>query len=131
MLDTILRSEALKMTTWYFEVKTDFRENPGKYGRRFSDRIEPELLKLLDASYDAGTIDETWRALESLCSLFGAAGFKVASHFQFHYLLQEDRNVTAYLRHIRVLPADSTSIYCGKRYILRRIHRLLHLYTVS
>lgn len=111
MLDTILRSEALKMTTWYFGVKTDFKENPGKYGRRFSDRVEPELLKLLGASYDAGTIDETWRALESLCSLFGAAGSKVASHFQFHYLLQEDSNVTAYLRRIRALPADSTTIY--------------------
>jgi len=111
MLDTILRSEALKMTTWYFGVKTDFKENPGKYGRRFSDRIEPELLQLLGASYEAGTIDETWRALESLCALFQTAGSKVASHFQFHYPSQEDRNVTAYLRHIRALPAGSATIY--------------------
>ena len=111
MLDTILRSEALKMTTWYFGVKTDFKENPGKYGRRFSERIEPELLQLLGTSYEAGTIDETWRALESLCSLFGTAGSKVASHFQFHYPSQEDRNVTAYLRHIRALPAGSATIY--------------------
>lgn len=111
MLDTILRSEALKMTTWYFGIKTDFKENPGKYGKHFSNRVEVELLKLLGASYNAGTIDETWGALESLCSLFRTAGSKVAAHFQLHYPSAEDDNVTAYLRHVRALPTNSAAIY--------------------
>jgi aminoglycoside 6-adenylyltransferase len=111
MFDTVLRSEAMKMTTWYFGIKTDFKENPGKCGHRFSDCIEPELIRLLQASYKAGTIEETWNALESLCSLFRSAGSKVAAHFQFHYPSEEDKNVTAYLRHIIALPADSATIY--------------------
>lgn len=35
----------------------------------------------------------------------------VAEHFNFSYPVDEDENVTAHLKHVRMLPKDATEIY--------------------
>jgi aminoglycoside 6-adenylyltransferase len=111
MLDNIVRCQALKMMDWYFGIKTNFRESPGKYGKRFRTYIESELCDRLAATYSTSDIESTWQALDTLCALFRDVSSKVGARFGYLYCSEDDRRVTLYLQHLRTLPRESTRIY--------------------
>lgn len=110
-LEEILRTEVMKMMNWYYGTKTEFKKRPGKYGKNFRTDIEPEFCDLLELTYRNSSVEEVWQALFNLCSLFRKTGILVAEHFHFHYPVDEDRNVTNYLVHVKNLPSDAGSIY--------------------
>ena len=43
LLDVVLRTQLMKMLTWWFGIKTNFQVNPGKYGQHFKTFFPPDV----------------------------------------------------------------------------------------
>lgn len=111
MYDGIVRGELMKMLTWYLGIKTDFQKNLGKEGKYFEHYLEPELWAKLMATFADADYEATWDAFEGMCDLFRTVATAVADHFHFDYLHDDDRRVSAHLRHVRALPKDAPRMY--------------------
>lgn len=110
--DEVVRgSELMKMLRWHIGIKTDFKSSPGKFGKYFQKYLEPELWELLLKTFADASYENTWDALFAACELFRTTAIPIAKQYGFDYPFDDDRNVTAYLKHIRVLPKDSREIY--------------------
>ncbi len=107
----LVREQLLKMLTWYIGVGTAFSRNPGKFGKYFQQYLEPELWDMLLKTYADASYDATWEALFTMGDLFRTVAVRVAQEFGFSYPHDDDRNVSAHLRHVQVLPKDATEIY--------------------
>ena len=111
MLDDAVREQLMKMLRWHIGVKTDFKINPGKLGKYFQKYLEPELWDVLLKTFADASYENTWEALFATCYLFRSIAIPLAEHFGFEYPFDDDRRVSAYLKHIRVLPRDAKEIY--------------------
>jgi len=111
MMDVVVREEQLmKMLVWYFGIKTDFKEAPGKFGKYIKRRVEPEIWAELEKTYSDANFENIWEALFTMGSLFRRLAKVVASEFGYQYPQQDDDNVSDYIRRIRNLPADAKEI---------------------
>ena len=111
MLDVYVREQLLKMLVWYFGVQTDFQKSPGKIGKYFKECLEPEIWMQLENTYADAQTEHMWDSLFVMGSLFRQTAQYVAKHFGFIYPEQDDKNVTAFLHHVRKLPGDARTIY--------------------
>ena len=111
MADAYVREELTKMLAWYIGVKTGFSRNPGKLGKHFQQYLEPELWELYLRTYSDADYDRTWDALFAMGDLFRIVAVRVADHFGYEYPHDDDRRVTAHLRHVRALPRDANEMY--------------------
>ncbi|MFC2028752.1 aminoglycoside 6-adenylyltransferase [Chloroflexota bacterium] len=108
--ESTLRVELMKMLTWLVGVKTDFRSNPGKYGKYMQQYLPAEMWDLLLKTYPGANSDEIWAAFFVMCDLFRYAARQVADHFKYTYPLGDDRRVTAFLRHVWEMPPGADEI---------------------
>lgn len=108
--DVYVREQLMKMLTWYFGIKTDFKKAPGKAGKYIKADVEPEVWTELEKTYANADFEHIWESLFTMGSLFRRLAQAVAAHFDFEYIQQEDDNVTAFLRRIHDLPKDAKEI---------------------
>jgi len=111
MLDQVVRKQLMKMLTWYVGVNTQFRRNPGKFGRYLDNYLDPELWNMLLKTYSDADSDRTWEALFAMGDLFRITAIRVAEHFGFAYPHGDDERVRAHLKHVRALPKDAQEMY--------------------
>ncbi len=111
MLDVIVREQLMRMLRWHIGVKTQFSRNPGKLGKYFQRYLEPELWNMLGRTYADAGYDNTWEALFTMCDLFRRVALPIADQFGFDYPRDDDRRVSAHLKHVRSLPKSTTEIY--------------------
>jgi aminoglycoside 6-adenylyltransferase len=111
MLDQVVREQLMKMLVWHIGAQTGFQRNPGKFGKYMQRYLEPELWRMLEATYAGAGYDQTWDALFALCDLFERVALPIAGRFGFDYPQGDAARVRAYLEHVRRLPKDSASIY--------------------
>jgi aminoglycoside 6-adenylyltransferase len=111
MLDQVVREQLMKMLVWHIGVKTGFQCNPGKLGKYFQRYLEPELWRMLEATYADASYDHTWDALLAMCDLFEQVALPIAGRFGFDYHQGDAARVRAHLQHVRCLPQDATSVY--------------------
>ena len=105
-----LRHEFMNMLTWYFGLRTDFQVSPGKAGKYLRQGLDPALWAQVEETYPDARTDHIWDALLLMGDLFRRLAGDVAQAFGFVYPDADDRNVTAFIRRIRQLPADATTI---------------------
>ena len=105
--DVYIREQLMKMLTWYFGIRTDFKKAPGKAGKYLRPDIEPEVWAELEKTYSDAVFEHTWESLFAMSSLFRRLAKPVAARFGFEYYQQEDDNVTAFLHRIHDLPRDA------------------------
>lgn len=111
MLDRVVREQLMKMLTWHMGVTTQFSCSPGKYGKHLKQYFEPELWTMLEKTYSDTDFENTWDSLFMMCDLFRIGAKKVAEHFGFDYPRNDDEKVSAYLKHVQLLPRDAAAIY--------------------
>ena len=109
--DSYVREQLTKMLKWYIGVKTQFARNPGKEGKYFQQYLEPELWDLFLRTYSDADYDHTWDALFAMGDLFRIVAVRVAGHFGYEYPHDDDRRVSAHLRHVRGLPRTAGEMY--------------------
>lgn len=110
MFDSVVRTEFMKMLTWYFGIRTNFQKSPGKCGKYLKQGLEPEIWERLERTYADAQPDHLWDALFVMDDLFRDLAHVVTQMFGFTYPEQDDRNVTNYIRQIRRLPKDAMAV---------------------
>jgi aminoglycoside 6-adenylyltransferase len=110
MQDVYVREQLMKMLTWYFGIKTDFKKAPGKNGKYIKKSVEPEVWAEIEKTYSDSNLENIWQSLFAMGTLFRRLAKVVAAHFGFQYPQQDDDNVSEYIRHIKNLPADAKEI---------------------
>lgn len=111
MLDDHMRTQLMRVLSWYVGVKTDFTGDPGKSGKYLKDYLPEDWWQLLLNTYADAGINHTWEALFAMTRLFRVSTKAVAEKFQYTYPESEDRRVSAHLDHVRSLPEDAREIY--------------------
>lgn len=104
MLERPVRDMLMKMLSWHIGIRTGFSKNPGKFGKYYEEYLEPELWAEFVKTYPDADFENIWRALFVMCELFRKTAIGVAEHFGYSYPYNDDERVTAYLRHIKILP---------------------------
>ena len=106
----MIREQLLKMLTWYFGIKTNFKKSPGKSGKYIKGDIELEIWAELEKTYSDANFEHIWEALFTMGNLFRRLARTVAEKFGFQYPQQDDDNVGEYLRRLKNLPLDAKEL---------------------
>lgn len=111
LLDGAVREQLMKMLVWHVGIQTEFTSGPGKFGKHLKEHLDPALWTMLENTYADASYEKTWKSLHTMGDLFRIIATGVAEHFQFEYPHDDDRRVSAYLRHVQSLPRNATEIY--------------------
>jgi aminoglycoside 6-adenylyltransferase len=111
MLEQPVRDQLMKMLSWHIGVRTQFSRSPGKLGKYLQQHLEPELWELLLQTYADASVERTWDALLTMCTLFRRVAVPIAETYGFDYPHGDDVRVSAHLEHVRCLPKTATDIY--------------------
>jgi aminoglycoside 6-adenylyltransferase len=87
----------LQMLDWKVGFETDFSLSSGKCYKYLKNHLTPMEWEAFMATFSDGSHISTWNALFQACDLFRLVAKEVADHFNYHYSVEEDQNVTAYL----------------------------------
>jgi aminoglycoside 6-adenylyltransferase len=110
-LDHFVRDQLTKMIYWYVGIRTNWSQNPGKFGKYLDRHLEPELWQMLLSTYADADYEHTWEALFNTCDLFRRLALQVAGQFGFEYPHGDDARVSAHLRHVKSLPPGEKEMY--------------------
>ncbi|HZG59742.1 MAG TPA: aminoglycoside 6-adenylyltransferase [Anoxybacillus sp.] len=111
MYEQINRNVLIRMMEWYIGIKTNFTKSTGKLGKYFEDFLEKDEWNEFIATYTDANYENIWKALFNMCDLFRKIAIKVADHFEFEYPYDDDKNVTAHLKHIKNLSKNAKEMY--------------------
>lgn len=107
----VIRGALLQMMDWYIGCRYDFAVNPGKFGKFYQRYLEPAVYEKLLATYPAAGMQQAWEAVFTTITLFKEVAGVVAETLGYQYPDHWDRDVTAYMLHVRQLPKDAAQIY--------------------
>ncbi|MED2971902.1 aminoglycoside 6-adenylyltransferase [Fictibacillus sp. B-59209] len=111
MFDGPVRDMLVLMLKWHIGMRHDFSVDSGKHGKYFMFLLKPEQYDQFVKTYTDGEYENMWEALFEMGSLFRKAAFELADCLGFSYPYEEDQKVTAHLKYIRHLPADTNRMY--------------------
>lgn len=106
----VIHEALMQMIDWYIECRHG-AVNAGKFGKYYSRYLEPEIYEQLLATYVPADWDNVWRCVYETIALFRKLAQVVAEKNGYEYPIEEDANVTAFLKHVELLPKDAASIY--------------------
>lgn len=106
----VIHEALVQMTEWYIESRHG-AVNAGKFGKYFERYLEPEIYAQFLATYVSGDWESNWRCVYATIDLFRKMALEVAEKHGYEYRMDEDLNVSAFLRHVEQLPAGATTIY--------------------
>ncbi len=104
MLDEIVRTQLMKLLTWYIGMQTSFQCNPGKQGKYFQKYLAVKEWEMLLQTYADADYEHNWTALFTMTDLFRSIALQVAKHFELEYPDEEYQRVLTYLKQISTLP---------------------------
>lgn len=111
MYNDIVRKELHWIIDWYIGMKNDFSVSTGKCGKYYKDYLSEKHYTLYKATYSNADYNSIWNSLFAMCNLFRDLAVEIAKNLGFNYLHDDDKRVTAYLKHIKTLPKDAQEIY--------------------
>ncbi|KON89931.1 aminoglycoside adenylyltransferase [Sporosarcina globispora] len=111
MHEQINRNVLITMLEWKAGIGTDFTKSAGKAGKYLPDFLPADEWEQFQATYSDAEFEHIWEALFTMCPLFRKAAVEIAEKLGFEYPFEDDKRVTAFLMHVRSLPADAPSIY--------------------
>ncbi|PWW28941.1 aminoglycoside 6-adenylyltransferase [Cytobacillus oceanisediminis] len=111
MHEQINRNVLIKMMEWKIGIQTDFTKSAGKFGKYMTDFLPEEEWEQFRLTYSDADFDNIYKALFIMCDLFRKTAMEVAQQLCFDYPYEDDKRVTAFLKHVRNLPPDAKSIY--------------------
>lgn len=111
MFECVVRETLDEMVSWWIGIKHNFQVSTGKMGKYFKRYLPEKYWKLYQETYSDGAYDNFWNSLFAACDLFRILSKDVASYFNYNYAVEDDINMTGYLKHIKELPGDAKEIY--------------------
>lgn len=111
MLDGPVRNMLIQMLDWHIGVENNFSISTGYCGKYLERYLDDETWNKYKDTYSDAVYEHIWKSLFTMCDLFRSIAVKVASHFNYEYPLEDDRKVTAHLKHVKLLEKDAQEIY--------------------
>jgi len=111
MFEKPVRVQLDAMVSWWIGMQHDFNLSAGKMGKYFKKYLPENYWEMYKSSYSSGDYHDFWESIFVTCKLFRTLALEVGRHLSFSYPEADDRNMTAYLRHVRNLPADAEGVY--------------------
>ncbi|MEF3308615.1 aminoglycoside 6-adenylyltransferase [Paenibacillus sp. GYB004] len=100
-LNLYVRPMLFKMLEWKIGIDTGFSLSTGKNGKYMEKHLPRASWSAFMSTYPEATYEGVWRALFATLDLFRSTAGEVAERMQFVYPIEEDRNVTSYLKRVR------------------------------
>jgi aminoglycoside 6-adenylyltransferase len=110
MYEQINRNVLIRMIEWSIGIDTSFTKSAGKLGKNIEDFLEKDEWNEFLATYPSADYESLWKSLFNMCDLFRKIAIRVANQLDFDYQYDEDKNVTVYLKQIKSLPKNATTI---------------------
>lgn len=111
MLEGPVRDMLIVMLEWHIGMKTDFTVNAGKFGKHFEQYFEKDIWQQFKRTFSNAEYENIWESFFVMGDLFREAANEIASTYGYQYPQDDDDKVTSYLKHVKALPKDSTTIY--------------------
>lgn len=111
MLEGPVRDMFIVMLEWHIGMKTDFTVNTGKFGKHFEQYIEEDMWEQFKRTFSNAEYENIWESFFVMGDLFREVANEIANTYEYQYPQDEDDKVTNYLKHVKALPKDSTSMY--------------------
>ncbi len=111
MLEGPVRDMFIVMLEWHIGMKTDFTVNAGKFGKHFEQYFEGEMWEQFKRTFSNAEYENIWESFFVMGNLFREVANEIANAYGYPYPQGDDDRVTSYLKHVKALPKDSTSIY--------------------
>ena len=111
LLESAVRKQLMKMLDWHVGRQGDYAVTTGAYGKYLPDHLDDDMNALLQRTWKTQDSAHMWGALFAMIRLFRRAARPLAEAEGFTYPDAYDRQVPAFLRHIRNMPPDAAVIY--------------------
>ncbi|MDR4886132.1 aminoglycoside 6-adenylyltransferase [Fredinandcohnia sp. QZ13] len=111
MFELVIRPHLDQMVSWWIGCETNFQVSVGKMGKYFKNHLPDTYWQQYERTYSDHNYDNFWNSIFVTCELFRSLAREVAENLRFVYPIKDDRNMTAYLIHVRNLPKDAKKIY--------------------
>ena len=110
-LENHIRKELLKMLRWKIAIENNFEVSTGKCDKYMENYLPKEMFDKLIRSYSMSDYERCWDSLFLMIDLFRRAASFVAEKLNYVYNSEDDKNVYAFLRHVRTLPSNAKALY--------------------
>ncbi|MHC2833751.1 aminoglycoside 6-adenylyltransferase [Bacillus sp. F9_6S_D1_P_5] len=111
ILDGPVRDMFIVMLEWHIGMKTDFTVNTGKFGKHFEQYMEKDMWEQFKRTFSDAEYENIWESFFVMGNLFRGVANEIANAYGYQYPQGDDDRVTSYLKHVKALPKESTSIY--------------------
>ncbi|RWS42791.1 aminoglycoside 6-adenylyltransferase [Bacillus mycoides] len=111
MLEGPMRDMLIVMLEWHIGMKTNFTVNTGKFGKHFEQYVEKDMWEQFKKTFSNAEYENIWESFFVMGDLFREVANEIANTYGYQYPQDDDDKVTNYLKHVKTLPKDSTSIY--------------------
>lgn len=111
MFDLVIRVRLDEMVTWWIGTKHEFKVSTGKMGKYFKEYLPQAYWMMYKETYSDSNYENMWNSLFLTCELFRTLANEVADNLLFEYPMEDDINMTEYLKHVRELPGTAQDIY--------------------
>lgn len=111
MINHVVRPQLIRLLEWKIGFETEFSVSIGKSGKYMDKWLDEEIWQLFLKTYSSGKIDEIWDAVFIMCDLFNVVAREISGRMAVSYNQVEADNSFKFLRDVRLLPKEATSIY--------------------
>lgn len=111
MFEQPVRAALDQMVSWWIGANHDFQVSTGKMGKYFKKFLPEPYWDLYKGTYSDGNDENMWSSIFIACELFRILAEDLGKKLQYTYPVAEDRNMTAYLKRVKDLPADAREIF--------------------
>lgn len=100
-----------QMVSWWIGSKYDFQLSTGKLGKYFKNHLPEPYWEMYVNTYSDHNYEHFWDSIFVTCDLFRVLAEEVSENLSFTYPVEDDKNMTQYLKHVRSLTPDAQRIY--------------------
>ncbi|HFK1749273.1 aminoglycoside adenylyltransferase [Bacillus thuringiensis] len=110
MFEYVIRGRLDQMVSWWIGIKHEFQVSTGKMGKYFKSYLPESYWEMYEKTYSDNNYENFWDSIFVTCELFRTLAEDVADNLLFTYPIDDDVNMTKYLKHVRNLPSDAKEI---------------------
>ncbi len=110
MFEYVIRVRLDEMVSWWIGIKNDFQVSTGKMGKYFKKYLPESYWEMYEKTFSDNNYKNFWNSIFVTCELFRTLAEDVADNLLFTYPINDDKNMTKYLKHVRNLPSDANDI---------------------
>ncbi len=110
-IENCVRQELIKMLRFKIGIENNFEVSTGKADKYIENYLPKDTFEKLMRTYNLSDYEHCWDALFIMIELFRKSAAFVADKLDYTYNSDDDKNVYAFLRHIRSLPSNAKALY--------------------